>query len=84
MSAVARGSRSRMITAANRLGLNSVLRHRRAICLRSRRTPRLAVELMFWRRTRIVPPRPSGASITDPATDGVCAVGVVVSCCCCC
>lgn len=39
---MARGSRRRIITAAKRRGLNSVLRQRRAICLRSRRTPRLA------------------------------------------
>eukprot|EP00979_Chaetoceros_neogracilis_P003365 scaffold588_cov282-Chaetoceros_neogracile.AAC.4 len=71
MSAVALGSLNRMITAAKRLGLNSVLRHRRAICLRSNLTPRLAVLLMFWMRTRIVPPSPSDASITDPARDGV-------------
>ena len=46
--AVARGSRRRMITAAKRRGLNSVLRQRRAICLRSRRTPRLAVKKGDW------------------------------------
>jgi len=83
MRAVALGSRKRMITAAKRRGLNSVLRQRRAICLRSRRTPRLAVEEIFWIRTRIVPPRPSGASITEPATFGVCDAGVGTSCCCC-
>lgn len=40
--AVDRGSRRRIMTAAKRLGLNSLLRQRSAICLRSRRTPRLA------------------------------------------
>ena len=40
--AVERGSRRRIMTAAKRRGLNSVLRQRSAICLRSKRTPRLA------------------------------------------
>ena len=48
-----------MITAAKRRGLNSVLRHLRAICFRSRRTPRLAVLDMFRMRIKHVPPRPN-------------------------
>lgn len=47
ISAVARGSRSRMMTAANRRGLYSVLRHLRAIFFRSSLTPKLAVLAMF-------------------------------------
>lgn len=43
MRAVARGSRMRIITAAKRRGLNSVLRQRRAIFFRSSRTPRFAI-----------------------------------------
>jgi len=42
MSAVDRGSRRRMITAANRRGLNSVLRHRSAISFKFSFIPKFA------------------------------------------
>lgn len=45
INAVALGSRRRMMTAAKRRGLNSVLRQRSAICFRSNRTPRSALNL---------------------------------------
>ena len=45
------------MTAAKRRGLNSVFRHRRAICFKSRRTPRSAVrgvvESMAGRRIKV-------------------------------
>lgn len=47
MRAVVLGSRIRIITAANRLGLYSALRACNAICFRSNLHPRLTVETMF-------------------------------------
>jgi hypothetical protein len=49
MSAVVLGSRIRMMTAANRLGLYSAFRACSAIVLRSKRTSRLTVATMFLR-----------------------------------
>jgi hypothetical protein len=48
ISAVVFGSRIRIITAAKRLGLYSALRQFKAIFLKSRDTPRLAVETIFY------------------------------------
>jgi hypothetical protein len=47
MRAVVLGSRIRIITAANRLGLYSALRACNAICFRSNLHPRLTVETIF-------------------------------------
>jgi hypothetical protein len=47
-SAVVLGSRSRIITAANRLGRYSVFRPFQAICLRSSMQLRFTVDTMFW------------------------------------
>lgn len=43
INAVARGSRSLIMTAPNRFGLYSVFRHRKAICFKSSFTPKFAV-----------------------------------------
>ena len=60
--AVAFGSRRRIITAAKRRGLNSVLRQRRAICLRSSLTPRLAI-LFEYRRCNAIQKRQHGERV---------------------
>jgi len=54
MSAVVRGSRILMMTAAKRLGLYSALRAWRAIFLRSSLQPKLTVETIFLKQTQCV------------------------------
>lgn len=54
INAVVRGSRILIITAANRLGLNSALRACKAIVFRSSRQPRLTVDTIFLENKTIV------------------------------
>ena len=54
MSAVVRGSRILMMTAAKRLGLYSALRAWRAIFLRSSLQPKLTVDTIFLKQTRSI------------------------------
>ena len=53
MSAVVRGSRIRIMTAAKRLGLYSALRAWRAIFFKSSLQPKLTVDTIFLQRIQI-------------------------------